>query len=55
MADSEFMHCRLSACTRRIASVSINTKAVPALPLIEPNTLLGADTPRQHTNPKPTI
>jgi hypothetical protein len=56
MGDFEFTHSRLSACTRRIASVSINTKASkPALPLIEPTTLLGADTPRLHANSKPTI
>jgi hypothetical protein len=55
MIDSEFAHCRMSACTLRIAAVSIDTKAVPAFPLIEPTTLLGADTPRQHVNPKPTI
>jgi hypothetical protein len=55
MVDPEFAHCRMSACTRRIAAVSIDTKAVPAFPSIEPTTLLGSDTPRQHANPKPTI
>jgi hypothetical protein len=56
MSDSEFTHCRMSVCTRHIPAVPINTKASrPALPLIEPTTLLGADTPRQHVNPKPII
>jgi hypothetical protein len=45
----------MSACKRRIVAVSINTKAVPAFPSIEPTTLLGADTPRQHANSEPTI
>ncbi len=40
----------MSACTRRIAAVSINTKAVPAFLSIEPTTLLGTATPRQHAN-----
>jgi hypothetical protein len=55
MIDSRFTHRRLSACTRRIAAVSIDTKAVPAFPSTEPTTLLGADTPRQHANQEPTI
>jgi hypothetical protein len=55
MVDSGFTHRRMSACTRRIAAVSINTKAVPAFPSIEPTTLLGAGTPRRHANPEPTI
>jgi hypothetical protein len=45
----------MSACPQRIAAVSTSTKAIPALPLVEPTTLLGADTPRQHANPEPTI
>jgi hypothetical protein len=55
MVDSQFPHCRLSACTRRIAAVTINTKAVPAFPSIEPTTPLGADAPRQHANQESTI
>jgi hypothetical protein len=55
MIDSQFPHRRMSACTRRIAAVSIDTKAVPAFPSIEPTTLLGADTPRQHANRESTI
>jgi hypothetical protein len=55
MVDSEFTHRRMSAYTRRIVALSTSTKAVPALPLVEPTTLLGADAPRQHANPKPTI
>jgi hypothetical protein len=55
MIDSEFPHRRMSACTRRIVAVSISTKAVPALPLTEPTTLLGADPPRQHANSESII
>jgi hypothetical protein len=55
MIDSRIPHRRLSACTRRIAAVSIDTKAVPSFPSIDPTTLLDADTPRQHANSKPTI
>jgi hypothetical protein len=61
MIDSEFPHCRMSACTLtstalRIVAVSINTKAsIPAFLSTEPTTLLGTDTPQQHANPKPTI
>jgi hypothetical protein len=61
MVGHEFAHRRMSACTvtstaQRIAAVSIDTKAsVPAFPSTEPTTLLGADTPRQHANPQPTI
>jgi hypothetical protein len=56
MIDSGFPHCRMSACTRRIAAVSVNSKAsLSAFLSTEPTTLLGTDTPRQHANPKPTI
>jgi hypothetical protein len=56
MVDPEFPHCRMSVCTRHIAAVSVNSKAsLPAFPSTEPTTLLGAGTPRQHANSKPTI
>jgi len=55
MSDSEFLHARMNAFTRRIAAAVIDAKATRALPSITSTTLLGACAPRTHSNSKSLI
>jgi hypothetical protein len=45
----------MGACAQRIAPASPGTKAHPALPPNESDTLLDADPPRHDANHRPTI